>query len=148
MPVIRARLVGRTNEVETLRQALEAVRAGAGRTVVVAGEAGIGKTRLVDELTSDADGFLVLSGQCADSGSGPVPHAAPGGLLAGIVATLGPEATVEAAGPAAGALSAVAPQLVVPGIDAGADRLPEVLADLLARTAADRPVVAVVEDLH
>lgn len=148
MPVIRARLVGRTNEVETLRQALEAVRAGAGRTVVVAGEAGIGKTRLVDELTSDADGFLVLSGQCADSGSGPVPHAAPGGLLAGIVATLGPEATVEAAGPAAGALSAVAPQLVVPGTDAGADRLPEVLADLLARTAADRPVVAVVEDLH
>ncbi|MEU4362975.1 AAA family ATPase [Promicromonospora sp. NPDC023987] len=148
MPVIRARLVGRTNEVETLRQALKAVRAGAGRTVVVAGEAGIGKTRLVDELTSDADGFLVLSGQCADSGSGPVPHAAPGGLLAGIVATHGPEATVEAAGPAAGALSAVAPQLVVPGTDAGADRLPEVLADLLARTAAGRPVVAVVEDLH
>lgn len=148
MPVPRARLVGRARELGELTAALDAVRSGGNRTIVIAGEAGIGKTRLLDELTSHADGVAVLTGQCADEGSGPLPYAALAGLLRGIVRTVGPEAVVAAAGPAAGALSVVAPQLVAPASDAGADRLPEVLANLLTGLAAERPVVVIVEDLH
>jgi DNA-binding CsgD family transcriptional regulator/tetratricopeptide (TPR) repeat protein len=156
MPVPRARLVGRARELGELTAALDAIRSGDNRTMVIAGEAGIGKTRLLDELTSHADGVAVLTGQCADEGSGPLPYAALAGLLRGIVRTVGPEAVVAAAGPAAGALSAVAPQLVAPASDpsagsgqrAGADRLPEVLTNLLAGLAAERPVVVIMEDLH
>lgn len=148
MPVPRARLVGRARELGELTAALDAVRSGGNRTIVIAGEAGIGKTRLLDELTAHADGVPVLTGQCADEGSGPLPYAALAGLLRGIVRTVGPEAVVAAAGPAAGALSVVAPQLVTPASDAGADRLPEVLANLLTGLAAERPVVVIMEDLH
>ncbi|PUB27167.1 regulatory LuxR family protein [Promicromonospora sp. AC04] len=148
MPVPRARLVGRAHELGELKAALDDVRSGASRTVVIAGEAGIGKTRLLDELTAHTDGVTVVAGQCADEGSGPVPYAALAGLLNGIVQAIGPEAAVAAAGPSAGALSAVAPQLVPPASDAGADRLPEVLTDLLAGLAAERPVLVVMEDLH
>ncbi len=148
MPVPRARLVGRARELGELKAALDDVRSGAGRTVVIAGEAGIGKTRLLDELTAHAEGVTLVLGQCADSGSGPVPYAALAGLLHTLVQAVGPEAAVAAAGPAAGALSAVAPQLVAPAPDAGADRIPEVLSDLLANLAAERPVVVIMEDLH
>ncbi|MEU4385183.1 AAA family ATPase [Promicromonospora sp. NPDC023805] len=148
MPVPRARLVGRARELGELSAALDAVRSGGNRTIVIAGEAGIGKTRLLDELTSHADGVTVLTGQCADEGSGPLPYAALAGLLRETVRTLGPETVVAAAGPAAGALSVVAPQLVAPASDAGADRLPEVLANLLTGLAAERPVVVIMEDLH
>ncbi|MGI5187416.1 helix-turn-helix transcriptional regulator [Promicromonospora sp. CA-289599] len=148
MPVPRARLVGRARELGELTAALDAVRSGGNRTIVIAGEAGIGKTRLLDELTARADGVAVLTGQCADEGSGPLPYAALAGLLSGIVRTVGPEAVVAAAGPAAGALSVVAPQLVAPASDAGADRLPEVLANLLTELAAQHPAVVIIEDLH
>ena len=148
MPVPRARLVGRARELGELTAALDDVRSGAGRTLVIAGEAGIGKTRLLDELTARADGVTVVTGQCADEGSGPLPYAALAGLLQGVVQAAGPDAVVTAAGPAAGALSAIAPQLVAPASDAGAERIPEVLADLLTGLAAEHPVVVVMEDLH
>jgi DNA-binding CsgD family transcriptional regulator/tetratricopeptide (TPR) repeat protein len=148
MPVPHARLVGRARELGELTAALDDVRSGAGRTLVIAGEAGIGKTRLLDELTARADGVTVITGQCADEGSGPLPYAALAGLLRTLVQAVGPEAVVAAAGPAADALSVVAPQLVAPAFDAGADRLPEVLTNLLSGLAAERPVVVIMEDLH
>lgn len=150
MPVPRARLVGRAPELGALEAALADVRSGGSRTVVVAGEAGIGKTRLLDELVSRAGEVTVVAGHCADEGSGPLPYAALVGLLNGVVRTTGHEAVVAAAGPSAGALSALAPQLVAPtpGAGAGADRVPEVLTDLLTGLAGERPVVVVIEDLH
>ena len=147
-------LVGRATELDTLRDAFASARAGAGGTVVVGGEAGIGKTRLVAEFLAglsgaDGDGApLVLQGQCADSGSGPLPYVALAGLLADVVDAVGAEAALEAAGPAADALGAVAPGLVSVRRDVDAGRLPEVLADLTTALAVDRPVVVVLEDLH
>jgi DNA-binding CsgD family transcriptional regulator/tetratricopeptide (TPR) repeat protein len=142
-------MVGRAEELGRLRAALDGARRGAGAAVVVAGEAGIGKTRLVDELLGQAPGdALVVRGQCTDSGSGPVPFAALTGLLHDAVAALGPQAVLEAAGPAADALGAVAPGLVQvrTGVDAG--RAPEALVDLLVTLALRRTVVVVLEDLH
>src|SRR5512138_3181407 len=60
--------VGRAQELGELERALEAARAGSGATVLVAGEAGIGKTRLVGEAASRARdaGFTVLLGRSID----------------------------------------------------------------------------------
>ena len=60
--------VGRANELRELELTLEAVRMGAGATMLIAGEAGIGKTRLAQELASRArdDGFEVLLGRSID----------------------------------------------------------------------------------
>ena len=60
--------VGRARELGELERALDATRAGRGATVLVAGEAGIGKTRLASELASRARaaGFEVLLGRSID----------------------------------------------------------------------------------
>jgi tetratricopeptide (TPR) repeat protein/transcriptional regulator with XRE-family HTH domain len=59
-------LVGRTTEVAELLTALELVADGSGRLVVLAGEAGVGKTRLAQEVTLQLRdrGFLLAAGRC------------------------------------------------------------------------------------
>src|SRR5215218_8632096 len=58
--------VGRSAELRRLTAAWADTRAGRRRTILVAGEAGIGKTRLATELASQAerDGAVVLAGRC------------------------------------------------------------------------------------
>jgi DNA-binding CsgD family transcriptional regulator/tetratricopeptide (TPR) repeat protein len=151
MSRVRAPLVGRAHELTVLRDAFTDVRGGTPRTVVVAGEAGIGKSRLLAEFVAQVrsdPGALVLRGWCADSGSGPLPYAALDGVLRDLVAELGPERTLEAAGPGADALGLVAPRLIDVRTDGGPGRLPDVTAGLLAAVGRDRPVVVVIEDLH
>ncbi|WP_402371195.1 helix-turn-helix transcriptional regulator [Isoptericola rhizosphaerae] len=142
-------LVGRADQLGTLRGTLSSARHGQGDTVLLSGEAGIGKTRLVTELLAAVgDDVLVVRGQCADSGSGPVPYAGVEGVLREVVAALGPADALAAAGPAADALGAVLPELVDVRPDVGTGRAPDVLADLLTTLATERPVLVVVEDLH
>jgi len=149
-----APLVGRTAELDSLREAFTHARGGAGGVVVLGGEAGIGKTRLVAEFLAGLptaphdEAPLVLQGQCADSGSGPLPYVALAGVLADVVDAVGPQGTLDAAGPAADALGALAPGLVAVRRDVDTGRLPEVLADLTSALAVDRTVVVVLEDLH
>jgi tetratricopeptide (TPR) repeat protein len=59
-------LVGRDPELAKLKQALVDAIAGKGSTVFIAGEAGIGKTRLVSELINDAEkkGAQIIRGWC------------------------------------------------------------------------------------
>ena len=61
----REPLVGRDAELAALRRALEAARAGGGRVVAIAGEPGIGKTRIVDEAAAEAGarGAAVVRGR-------------------------------------------------------------------------------------
>ena len=58
--------VGRAAELAKLRHHLQEARAGHGGLVLLAGEPGIGKTRLTEELTESASelGALVLAGRC------------------------------------------------------------------------------------
>ena len=58
-------LVGRSAELETLGASLDALDADGPACVAVAGEPGIGKTRLLGELRSLAEdrGYIVLHGR-------------------------------------------------------------------------------------
>jgi predicted ATPase len=68
--------VGRVRELGQLGHALDAARAGSGTTVLVAGEAGIGKTRLASELAARArdEGFEVLLGRSIDLVGTQLPY--------------------------------------------------------------------------
>ena len=71
-----AAFVGRIRELEELGRALEGTHAGRGVTVLVAGEAGIGKTRLASELAVLAEnaGFDVLVGRSIDLVGTELPY--------------------------------------------------------------------------
>jgi len=60
----RAPLIGRERERAALERALSAARAGCGGLVLVRGEAGVGKTRLVKDVLEGAEDVLVLEGFC------------------------------------------------------------------------------------
>ena len=74
----RTRLVGRTSEVAQLDVAWQAVAAGGRRLLLLSGEAGIGKTRLVAGLADrlDGAGHPVLVGRCDAAASPYQPIAA------------------------------------------------------------------------
>jgi tetratricopeptide (TPR) repeat protein len=58
--------VGRTNELAVLREASDAPRTGNGRLVLISGEPGIGKTRLIEEFAAHS-GAPALWGRCWES---------------------------------------------------------------------------------
>ena len=68
----RTEMVGRSAELQMLRDAFSAGRSGSPRVVVIRGEAGIGKTRLLQEFrdevsrVSGAPDVVLAVGQCVD----------------------------------------------------------------------------------
>jgi tetratricopeptide (TPR) repeat protein len=72
-PLPRTPFVGREEELHRLRNALERAEAGAGSVVLVSGEPGIGKSRLLDEVALAArdGGARVLLGRCWEAGGAP-----------------------------------------------------------------------------
>ena len=85
-------LVGRDAEAAQLRAALGRAAAGQPAIVVVAGEAGIGKTRLVTELLGEAGelGAVALTGGCLDVGDGVLAYAPLVEALRSLVGVLDP----------------------------------------------------------
>ncbi|HEY4455546.1 MAG TPA: AAA family ATPase, partial [Pseudonocardiaceae bacterium] len=69
-------LVARTTEIDQLRSALARADSGTACAVLVSGDAGVGKSRLLDELAHYAaeQGALVLSGRCLDVGETGLPY--------------------------------------------------------------------------
>ncbi|HZC99067.1 MAG TPA: AAA family ATPase [Actinomycetes bacterium] len=148
-------LVGRDAEVAQLRAALGRAAAGQPATVVVAGEAGVGKTRLVAELLRHAGevGAVALSGGCLDVAEGVLAYAPMVEALRSLVRIMGPGELEGVLGGARGELARLAPEL---GPQAGGEqaaplapaRLFELLLGVLHRLAERGPVLLVVEDLH
>lgn len=68
-----ARLVGRDQELATLTGLVRDAVQGRGHTVLLAGESGVGKSRLVDELRAVClvEGARVLDGQAVQRGGAP-----------------------------------------------------------------------------
>jgi DNA-binding SARP family transcriptional activator/tetratricopeptide (TPR) repeat protein len=142
-------LVGRDPELQSLGRAWRSARSGRGGVAIVHGEAGIGKTRLVAELTELAGhtGGLTALGATSTIGSPPYwPWAELGSaLLRGL-------GGVPYGEPFTTALAPLLPTLIQPAAPGPPDfeqaRLTEGLLDLLAYAAAQAPVLAVLEDMH
>jgi DNA-binding CsgD family transcriptional regulator/tetratricopeptide (TPR) repeat protein len=146
-------LVGRAQEVAWLSAALERARSGSPAAVVVAGEAGVGKTRLVGELRRRARELdvLTLAGGCLDVGDGVVPFAPVVEALRPLTTLLEPADLERVLGGARAELARLVPELAVADQPAGAlppGRLFELLLGALHRLADGRAVLLLVEDVH
>ena len=175
---LRSPLVGRQEEIGRLADALAKARAGAGQTVAVIGEAGVGKSRLLAEARrialgpDDNGGCLWLEGRCLES-SAATSYAPIVDLLrerfpsgAGVAARVEPVAE-EISGLAGDALPAERiDEVLVPllnilsipdprALDFG-DLPPQqvkartflAVVEYLRALAARHPIVVVLDDLH
>src|SRR5215469_15860484 len=148
--------VGRARELAELDAALGRVREGRPSAVLVGGEAGVGKSRLVGEFGARAraaGAVRVLSGYCLDLSAEGLPFAPFTGVLRDLIHDLGADG-LAALLPGQGAreLARLLPELGEPGIggdpgEARARMFEQVLA-LLERLAEAGPVVLVIEDAH
>lgn len=143
-------LIGRETEMTRLRDALERACAGRGGLVAVLGEAGIGKTRLAEELIAHAHRrhARVLLGRAYESDRillfGPIVDALRMAELdREVLDALDPARRVE--------LARLLPEVATaPLLPATVDyrRLFEAISALLKGLAARDPVLVVLEDLH
>ena len=140
-------LVGRDAEVGALRDALKRARGGEPTMVLIGGEAGVGKTRLLEEFGDEAraKGARVLTGHCLELGEEGLPYAPFAAVLRALVRSDGP-AVLDGH---EAEFARLLPELG-PAAQEGANRgyLFDRVGALLARLAAEQPLVLVVEDLH
>jgi predicted ATPase len=114
--VVSPTLVGRIEELDVLEAALGRAMNSEPAVVLVGGEAGVGKTRLVAELTAHRaiDGTRVLTGGCVPVGDGALPYAPIVEALRPLPAELGADAVRELAGPSWPELARLLPGLGEP----------------------------------
>ena len=144
-------LVGRDEEARLLRAALTAAGTGRGSTVFVAGEAGIGKSRLVREVTRTAaeSGLAVLAGRAVAGGS-PTPFRPFAEALTS-AGRAGRLPSSEELGPFRPVLGRLIPQWRPPQPVPGEESpvfLGEAVLRLLRALAPQAGCVLVLEDLH
>lgn len=146
-----ADMVGRDIESSRLDAALQRALAGEAGAVLVAGEAGIGKSRLLREFRDRASvSAEVVVGWCLDHGVAPAAYGPLPAILRGLLAALD-DPTALAAGPARGALRLLLPELGGEPVERGEtspEALREAIATLFEAAAFARPVVVLIEDLH
>ncbi|TKJ20209.1 LuxR family transcriptional regulator [Blastococcus sp. CCUG 61487] len=165
-----APLVGRDEELARLISHVDRAAAGRSSAVLLGGDAGVGKTRLVDELSSRAvaAGLRVLTGHCVDLGDVGLPYLPFVDLLRPVAADA-ELAPASRENPVLAALLAGQPGAVVPvrppgegqdlgrplphraapqPTDDGRLQLFESLAHLLCELAAATPLLLVLEDVH
>ena len=145
-------LIGRDVEREELRSALAAARAGTTTNVLLAGEAGIGKSRLVAEAADLArtDGFRVLIGGCVNAGEGGVPYGPIVDILRQLVGDLPADAVDEVIGADRAALARLLPSLAPGDADTRTDAagVLDAIVATVARATHQSPTLLIVEDVH
>ncbi|MFH9589302.1 AAA family ATPase [Streptomyces luteogriseus] len=145
--------VGRAEELGTLHDALVRAREGEPQALLVGGEAGVGKTRLVEEFAAAARhrGAVVALGGCVEIGADGLPFAPFSTALRALRRELPGELAAAAAGQEE-ELARLLPELGESKAgrhdEDGMARLFELTARLLERVAAEHTVVLALEDLH
>ena len=149
---------GRVDAYETLLTAWKETLEGARRAVLVSGEPGIGKTRLVTELVRYAHelGTTILWGRCDEELGAPFEPFAE--ALRHYAQFVAPDRLRAEIGPLGGELTRLMPELAarVPGLaapmSADADterhRLFEAVTDFLAEMSHTDAVILVLDDIH
>ena len=158
-PAVSPVLVGRAREMDSLERALRAARSSAGRCVLLAGEAGIGKSRLVAELCdrATAERWIIMEGHCSEQDIS-FPYAPWIDALRAFLATRDTLEIRNLLGSLAPEFVKLLPELSLlipelrpnPPLDAESEkrRLFEALARFVAQLAKSQPLLVVLEDLH
>ncbi|GAA0826374.1 AAA family ATPase [Streptosporangium amethystogenes subsp. fukuiense] len=147
--------VGREAELADLTEAFEQTRKNAATTVLLGGEAGVGKSRLIGCFAerASADSAHVLNGGCVELSTEGLAYAPFTAAIRQLVRECGAE-EVAALLPegAARDLARLLPEFGEPSGDTESDtaraRLFEQVLTLLERLAERRPVILLIEDVH
>ena len=156
-PLLCPKIIGRTPEFAALRSLVEQAKGGQGHIALIAGEAGIGKSRLVSELKTIAvaQGFLVVQGACFPTDL-TYPYAPLLDLLRSLVAS-NPKASLTAAVETlARDIFPLLPELVPdqtippPRLEPEQEkrRLFAVLATFFLHLSTQAPLLLIIEDVH
>lgn len=147
--------VGRDAELESLRDAFDQARKRATTTVLIGGEAGVGKTRLLARFAEEAglDGAHVLIGGCVELSAEGLAYAPFIAVLRQLVRELSAaEVTALLPDGAARDLARLLPEFGEPNADGDTEsariRLFELILILVERLAERRPVLLAIEDVH
>jgi DNA-binding CsgD family transcriptional regulator/tetratricopeptide (TPR) repeat protein len=152
--------VGRSDQLERVVDALRRAVDDDSTFILVAGDAGVGKTRFIEEIAKRADGLgaRTLVGGCVQMGDDTLPYAPIIEALRQLSDQASPADLNRLFGHSAFELERLVPN--VARIRAEADgqpdeasapdqgRLFEALLGLFRRLAADRPLLLVAEDIH
>jgi tetratricopeptide (TPR) repeat protein/predicted Ser/Thr protein kinase len=143
--------VGRASELAELNSGLRRVIDGQGYTILVSGEAGIGKTSLLTTfaLGAAASGVRVLWGRCWEGKSSPAYL--PFVQIARSIVREADEAALAELGPHAKYLARIVPELSGDDPHRGADEITllfDAVTALLTTSARHRPLVLLIDDLH
>ncbi len=148
-------LVGRSGQLSALREALAEAGRGHPATILVGGEAGVGKSRLLTEFAAQSRGAgaRVLTGGCLELGADGLPFAPFTAVLRELVRDLGAAGVADLLpGGATRELARLLPEFGEPAVaeDAGEARarLFEQFLILLEQLAETSPVLLVIEDAH
>lgn len=155
MPLVCPVLIGRDRELERAAELLQAAAGGAGTVAVVAGETGVGKTRLVNAVRelAEREGVATAGGGCLEQFA-TQPYAPVAELLRDVLRERDAEdvrALLENVEPW---LLRLFPELDGPVANGAGDldldryRVARGVCTLLERCAAEQPLVIVLEDLH
>ncbi len=154
-----ATFVGRSEELAALLRQLEEAASGRGGLVMLAGEAGVGKTRLARELCEIARqrGAVVLWGACYEGDWQP-PYGPWLEALGQCTLSLDSELLQNALGPGASPLAQLVPEIRRECLDRPAPaqltseeerfRLHDAVSQFLLAVAREKPVLLVLDDLH
>jgi len=155
--VICPALIGRDPQLKTIDHLLVQIGQGHGQTLLLAGEAGVGKSRLVAESKARAArrGWTLLQGHCFET-EGGLPYAPILDLLRSYSLNHAAAEIGQAFGAAAPGLVALLPELaaLLPAPPAPLEPEPDkyhhfqALAQFCLNLAAGQPLLLVIEDLH
>jgi predicted ATPase len=152
--VTSASFVGRQEELGRLHLALQSAAAGEPTTVLIAGEAGVGKTRLVEQFAAQVDDHAqLLLGRCLQLSGGGLPYGAIIDALRDLTRSPGPVGPEGLIDPASDDLRRLLPDAALtrstePISDFAQSRLFESILRFLDRLVQEQPVVLIIEDVH